>query len=688
MRTIRYIIALLVSIAVAACKTDKIDTGLEVLDNSITLSYLSSRGDTESYESTVTDIDVLIFNENEQCVYHSHSDVEANAGKLTLSERKTAFEANKPYRVYLLANCPTELQNTLQGFKDNGKSLTDLKDAVHTTENIHLTGTNGNDTPATFLMDGIAKLNDNASIVLNDGTTNNIDLNAVLYRAAAKIIITLKPGSNVSFLTPGNNIMYNYQLVNMRTDTRLLAEGGWATNAELKNTAMTNAHMTTPTEEKKQMQLITYTYSHDWENTSSSDNSISVVVNVPIKIGDTNYPNNYYKVPIVTDETTIERNTCYNITAEISSAGANTIPEAETLENIQYQTLDWISTPISIGGSDDQPKFLYINKENLILRNVSDDQSITFASSSDVTVKITEAYYIDKNGDKKTVPPEKPDPVQLEKQYSVTPTSNLNGVIELFSKVPTNNLIRYLTITISNQDNITKEVTVTQYPLDYIRYIIGYYSSQDELATYKDYGGWTSTANGKTNDDEGIFYARVSIPEGNERVIKRYKWDSSTQVTTYDDTNGTLKDYRMYHIQITSTSSEYVLGIPQKDENGKVIDSEDNANLVSPSFMINSQLGATVKSNEILNEAIDYCNKYIETYQSNGVTHKYDDWRLPTVAELKIIKKYQGGEAMFTVMNNPAFWSTSGSYPADASGYIATRCVRDVYEDTLPPYEN
>lgn len=684
MRTIRYIIALLVSIAVAACKTDKIDTGLEVLDNSITLSYLSSRGDTESYESTVTDIDVLIFNENEQCVYHSHSDVEANAGKLTLSERKTAFEANKHYRVYLLANCPTELQNTLQGFK--GKSLTELKDAVHTTENIHLTGTNGNDTPATFLMDGIAKLNDNASIVLNDGTTNNIDLNAVLYRAAAKIIITLKPGSNVSFLTPGKNIMYNYQLVNMRTDTRLLAEGGWATNAELKNTAMTNAHMTTPTEEKKQMQLITYTYSHDWENTSSSDNSISVVVNVPIKIGDTDYPNNYYKVPIVTDETTIERNTCYNITAEISSAGANTIPEAKTLKDIQYQTLDWISTPISIGGSDDQPKFLYINKENLILRNVSDDQSITFASSSDVTVEITEAYYIDKNGDKKTVPPEKPDPVQPEKQYSVTPTSNLNGVIELFSKVPTNNLIRYLTITISNQDNITKEVTVTQYPLDYIRYIIGYYSSQDELATFEDYK--EGTANGKTNDDKGIFYARVSIPKGDKRVIKRYKWNSSTQVTTYDDTNGTLIDYRMYHIQITSTSSEYVLGIPQKDKDGKVIDSEDNANLVSPSFMINSQLGATVKSNEILNEAIDYCNKYIETYQSNGVTHKYDDWRLPTVAELKIIQDYQGGEAMFTVMNNPAFWSTSGSYPANASGYIATRCVRDVYEDTLPPYEN
>lgn len=683
MRTIRYIIALLVSIAVAACKTDKIDTGLEVLDNSITLSYLSSRGDTESYESTVTDIDVLIFNENEQCVYHSHSDVEANAGKLTLSERKTAFEANKPYRVYLLANCPTELQNTLQGFKDNGKSLTDLKDAVHTTENIHLTGTNGNDTPVTFLMDGIAKLNDNASIVLNDGTTNNIDLNAVLYRAAAKIIITLKPGSNVSFLPPGGNIMYNYQLVNMRTDTRLLAEGGWATNAELKNTAMTNAHMTPPTEEKQQMQLITYTYSHDWENTSSSDNSISVVVNVPIKIEDTDYPNNYYKVPIVTDETTIERNTCYNITAEISSAGANTIPEAETLENIQYQTLDWISTPISIGDSDDQPKFLYINKENLILRNVSDDQSITFASSSDVTVKITKAYYTDKEGNTKTVP---------EDQYSVIPTSNLNGVLKLYSEVPTNNLIRYLTITISNQDNITKEVTVTQYPLDYIRYIIGYYSSRDELATYEAYGGRTGTANGKTiytKDNRNIFYARVAIQESNERVIKRYKWDSSTQVTTYNEENGALTDYRMYHIQITSTSSEYVLGIPQKDEDGKVIDTKENANLVSPSFMINSQLGATDQPNNSHDDAVDYCDKYIETYQSNGVTHIYNDWRLPTDAEINIIRKYQDKEAMFAVMNGPAYWSSSGFVNiVNNPSYKATRCVRDVYEDTLPPYEN
>ena len=325
----------------------------------------------------------------------------------------------------------------------------------------------------------------------------------------------------------------------------------------------------------------------------------------------------------------------------------------------------------------------FINKENLILRNVSDDQSITFASSSDVTVKITKAYYTDKEGNTKTVP---------EDQYSVIPTSNLNGVLKLYSEVPTNNLIRYLTITISNQDNITKEVTVTQYPLDYIRYIIGYYSSRDELATYEAYGGRTGTANGKTiytKDNRNIFYARVAIQESNERVIKRYKWDSSTQVTTYNEENGALTDYRMYHIQITSTSSEYVLGIPQKDEDGKVIDTKENANLVSPSFMINSQLGATDQPNNSHDDAVDYCDKYIETYQSNGVTHIYNDWRLPTDAEINIIRKYQDKEAMFAVMNGPAYWSSSGFVNiVNNPSYKATRCVRDVYEDTLPPYEN
>lgn len=51
----------------------------------------------------------------------------------------------------------------------------------------------------------------------------------------------------------------------------------------------------------------------------------------------------------------------------------------------------------------------------------------------------------------------------------------------------------------------------------------------------------------------------------------------------------------MYHVQITASSGDYTLGQP-RITNGKTDPGEDNAELVSPSFMIASQLGAVFLS--------------------------------------------------------------------------------------------
>lgn len=675
MKTVRYIIALLVPMLFTACGVDEIDTGLGMSDDCITLSYLSTRADgVDSYESDVAGIEVLIFNESETCVYYEHFDVNADEGKVTLGERKTFFTQGASYQVYLLANCPASLQETLKGFKESGKNLTELKETVHTTSNIYLTGTEATNAPQTFLMDGVAKSGDDTSVTLNDGTTDNVELTAVLYRAAAKIVVTLEPDTEkgVSFVTQGG--IYNYQLVNMRTDTRLLAEGGLATTSQLENTRQTTAHMTAPTADNPKMQCITYTYSHSWENTSLTENITYLIVSVPIQIGDTQYTNNYYKIPVVTEGTAIERNTCYNISAKIGAAGANTIPDAEALEDISYKVLEWIPATITIGGSDNVPSYLYVNKNELVLRNVEDDESIVFASSSDVTVKVTEAYYIDKNGTKKTVD---------ASLYSAKPTDALNGAIQFYSDVPENNLIRYLTIVISNTEGKSETISVTQYPLDYITYIKGYYSTREDFGgtTYASYGerGQTSTTN-------GVFRSRVVLSD----VIYYYEWNNRYFPTTsYAGDN--LKDYRMYHIQITSTSADYVLGIPQKDDSGYTMGGEENAKLVSPSFMINSQLGATAGTNTSMDMAAEYCANYIESYiGSDGNTYEYKDWRLPTEAEIGIIIKYQGtgdSEAMYVVMNGASYWSPTGSvanpnYPTASP--LCTRCVRDMYDDELP----
>ena len=135
----------------------------------------------------------------------------------------------------------------------------------------------------------------------------------------------------------------------------------------------------------------------------------------------------------------------------------------------------------------------------------------------------------------------------------------------------------------------------------------------------------------------------------------------------------------MYHVQITASSGDYTLGQP-RITNGKTDPGEDNAELVSPSFMIASQLGAVFSiSDEEM--AASHCREYVEVAQDGTV---YDDWRLPTRAELEIIMEFQYKEnaAMDKVLAGPSYWSASGLvYNNKGSGTAKTiRCIRDAYD--------
>ena len=67
---------------------------------------------------------------------------------------------------------------------------------------------------------------------------------------------------------------------------------------------------------------------------------------------------------------------------------------------------------------------------------------------------------------------------------------------------------------------------------------------------------------------------------------------------------------------ITATSSEYTLGRPRITD-GKTDPGADNAVLVSPSFMLASQLGAVVgisneNAQDELDAVADHCKQYVE----------------------------------------------------------------------------
>ena len=111
----------------------------------------------------------------------------------------------------------------------------------------------------------------------------------------------------------------------------------------------------------------------------------------------------------------------------------------------------------------------------------------------------------------------------------------------------------------------------------------------------------------------------------------------------------------------------------------------DNEVMVSPSFMVASQLGATFSPTQ--ESAASHCKEYVEVYrdpETNEVVH-LDDWRLPTRAERGVIIEiqYRPNAAMDEVLAGPEYWSANGiveNPKATQAGSAAIRCIRDAYD--------
>ncbi|EKC46239.1 lipoprotein [human gut metagenome] len=170
-----------------------------------------------------------------------------------------------------------------------------------------------------------------------------------------------------------------------------------------------------------------------------------------------------------------------------------------------------------------------------------------------------------------------------------------------------------------------------------------------------------------------------------------YSWERSWGNSNYSIGTSSYRkareggNARMYHVRITASSGEYTLGVPRITD-GKTDPGADNAELVSPSFMIASQLGAVTTTDNV-EIAASHCEQYVEVYKDeNGQTVHLRDWRLPTRAELEIIINFQYKEnaAMDEVLAGQWYWSASGpvknaqgSDGSEDNAYI--RCIRDAY---------
>lgn len=292
------------------------------------------------------------------------------------------------------------------------------------------------------------------------------------------------------------------------------------------------------------------------------------------------------------------------------------------------------------------------------------------------------------------------------------------------------NTIRYLTFVVENEDGLTQTFTVTQYPVIYITNSLGWYSYRKDFktgtnvpTTYQVKGpdryvsvslnitgsgahDWTN--NFSTSGNNGYWFSKVRTGNnttGNTQVSYYYWNQNSSTVSTQSRSTDNV---RLYHVHVTTTSNDYVVARPQMVYDAElgleVTDpSADNAKLVSPSFMIASRLGYFITNGGNLSSANDaqrleifrvHCANYVEVHGNAANPIVYDNWRLPTEAELKIIMDTQGEQgqsaAAVDYLLNAGYyfgaagpvWNSKNDDDIPEGGSTTSksvRCVRDAY---------
>lgn len=522
--------------------------------------------------------------------------------------------------------------------------------------------------------------------------TQTIPVN--LARAAAKIALTIHV--DVEGYTAGQA---KWQLKNYNAKTTIF---GSNTETELKDGEMVEAQGGSG-----EYTVTTYSYATQWTDDTKAP---AIYLQVPLT-ADGNTEMNYYKIPVrdpkATGENakTLNRNTIYTIDAKINNKGGSSEIGYITAGKVVYDVLPW-----SDGGTTDidaNTSYLMVTPKVVYMKNVDTDMSVTYKSSSPVKILSKKVYYIDNEGNtevysegyKETIIkkekvwvsgilgfgghyeyrvkeeiPFYPYPTKMELQNEKDGV-NLGGKIAINSPIPQNRFSKYIVLTLKNAEGTKATVKYKQSPLIETQNFFGDYSSRSK-------SGW---AYRKPNGD--LVRKGLTKSDYNGGYKAKYYENGDIKFFANKESSGN-KNNRMYIIQVSSTKdSKYNIAHPNTDKTTGYTNDE----VVSPAFMIASQLGAVLSANFDQSGAKTHCETYREVKKENGKQVKYDGWRLPTKTEIQFIVDFQQEsyknnkgktkQPIKPVLEGANYYTLNNETVAtgvESGNEVFVRCVRDL----------
>ena len=645
---------------------DDFDKGVDAMQAlAISPQVIDSKNSTVSdaslNEAKIDHLDVKLFDKTasamrlNRCLGNMTSGSQAILDQGNWKDKNNLVDG-ETYQVLCIANAKEDLQSVLSQSELASKTQVD----ADIWKPYHATSNPGKK----FLMSSTS------DYLMTAAATQNIP--ASLSRAAAKIIAQLHievPGYTAGHPT--------WSFKNFNTSTTLFSENTSKTLGDMGDTFESangsNGNYT----------ITTYSYAMHWED--NPEQMPQLIVKVPLtkmdesaegegSVGET--IDNFYSIPVRdVSQTELKRNFIYTVDAKITNIGSSTEIIYGTPMELKYDVMKWTEGEQTIINADKQ-NYLLVSPTFHIMRNEkTDNKTIQFYGSDVCTVKIDEVYYYDKNGNKKMITGGSNYP-QINLNFANGHTEKKNqGIVNIEAGEFAPLTVKYIKFTITSGDK-SQQVTVKQYPLEYAQNIAGWYSSRSK-------NGWVSPGNTyrKTSSDyNGAYHAKI---------YNNGRFGYLGTAGSSDLSN--LTNNRMYVIQITSTiGSQYTIAHPKKESDGSTKD-----HVVSPAFMIASQLGAVLSAGFDKNTALTHCKTYREVAKnSDGTETKFDGWRLPTEEEISIIIKYQTDStspidkvlagAAYRTMNK----TTKATGIANANSGNFVRCVRDLTPEEVQKLEN
>lgn len=427
----------------------------------------------------------------------------------------------------------------------------------------------------------------------------------------------------------------------------------------------------------KQPQLF-YSYYNKW---SSNDEAPYYLLTVPLKkAGATAVADYYYRVALTAEGAHLTANKLYDLKLGIHKLGSTT-PEEPVSITGSLSILPWTLC-------DDQydlpaANYLEVSEREAHIYNV-ETHTISYESSKKpVDVQILEVSFSYVNGATGEAITE-----AISTSSNQYPTVTVVGnQIQIESRIPINNVPKKIRIKVSNGiAGLDKEVTVYQYPSLFVVNTIGVKSSIRPDGTLAD--GLNNKAIYRITVQNPPKGKILGFPPREMTDFWPGYWNGSRWVLTGGTKTSKLTTKR----------------------------DAETAQMVSPSFELASQLGATERWSYLEygwnqegpmwnpswyrtdsigadeETALCDCALYTETRIVNGKEVILDDWRLPTEAEIRLIDQLQNdpNSAVQSIMTGRYYWSAKDNAAIKLKGgsggstsYAYTRCVRDVKEPTI-----